>query len=66
MDSSKDLPFTVIISDPLSNSFMGPVPINDATLLLRYERRTSGTATIPMLKKGWRWRITRRVTRSRG
>ena len=66
MADCEDLPFTAIISNPLSNSFMGPVPTNAAVLSLRYERRTSGTTMIPMSKREWRWRITRGVTRSWG
>ena len=54
---SEDLTFTIIISDPLSNSFVGPVPTKSAALSLRDESRTSGTTTIPMSKKGWRSRI---------
>ena len=64
MTDSEDLTFTVIISDPLSNSFMGPVPSNSATLLLRSERSSSRTAMITMSKMGWRWRNMGEVTRS--
>ena len=63
MSDRKDLPFTIIIYDNLSKSFVGPVPTNSSALLLRAERRKFRTAAIPMLERGWGWRITIGFTR---
>ena len=41
MADHKDLPFTLIISDPLSNSFVVPVPTDTTSLLLRVEKEDS-------------------------
>jgi len=38
MADGKSFPFEVVISDPLSNSFVGPVPSGAAALLLQSER----------------------------
>ena len=49
---NKYLTSTDIISDTLSNYFMGPIPTNSATLAFSDERGAYGTAMIPMLKRG--------------
>ena len=63
MANRKDLTSAVIISYPLLNSFVGPVPTNPVDLSLRAQRRTYGTTTILISNRGRMWNITRGVTR---
>ena len=64
MTERKELPFTIIIYDKLSKSFVVSAPINADTPSLRAGSMTYRDVTIPMLNRVWMWRILRGVTRS--
>ena len=62
IDENNYLIFIVIISDTLSKYLIASLNTNCVSLLLISYRDISRIATFTMSKRGWRWRIMRRVT----
>ena len=52
MKEGKSMPFTIIISDPLSNSFVGPIPADAIALALQTEREGNNSCYTSYIDHG--------------